>query len=86
MNSRPPVPQTGALTGLRYAPMAETKHFVAAPASTNRKLQKKKEGEGSPRPRDGEASPSPKRGKQEKGGNLEALNALLDKKEKGWRQ
>jgi uncharacterized protein YdaU (DUF1376 family) len=48
--------------------------------------EKKKKGEGSPRPRDGEASPSPKRGKQEKGGNLEALNALLDKKEKGWRQ
>jgi hypothetical protein len=38
LNSRPPVPQTGALTELRYAPMLETKHFEAMSARTNRGL------------------------------------------------
>src|SRR5262245_15309301 len=36
LNSRPPVPQTGALTGLRYAPTLGNKHFSASPASTKR--------------------------------------------------
>ncbi len=38
MNSRPPVPQTGALTELRYAPMLETKHFGMALTSTDSEL------------------------------------------------
>ena len=38
MNSRPPVPQTGALTELRYAPMLETKHFDMALTSTDSEL------------------------------------------------
>ena len=35
LNSRPPVPQTGALTELRYAPTLETKHFRELAARTN---------------------------------------------------
>ena len=38
LNSRPPVPQTGALTELRYAPTLETKHFGTVWASTNQEL------------------------------------------------
>jgi hypothetical protein len=39
LNSRPPVPQTGALTELRYAPTLQTKHPDAIETSTNHKLQ-----------------------------------------------
>src|SRR6476619_138211 len=35
LNSRPPVPKTGALTELRYAPTLETKHFRDLAARTN---------------------------------------------------
>src|SRR6476646_2749404 len=38
LNSRPPVPQTGALTELRYAPTLDIKHCEAISASTNREL------------------------------------------------
>ena len=38
LNSRPPVPQTGALTELRYAPTLRIKHLVAIPASTKHEL------------------------------------------------
>ena len=38
LNSRPPVPQTGALTELRYAPTLETNHLPLVRASTNREL------------------------------------------------
>jgi hypothetical protein len=38
LNSRPPVPQTGALTELRYAPTLGTKHLGETAASTNSEL------------------------------------------------
>ena len=38
LNSRPPVPQTGALTELRYAPSLKIKHFSTVPASTKREM------------------------------------------------
>jgi hypothetical protein len=38
LNSRPPVPQTGALTELRYAPTLKIKHLGTVPASTNQEL------------------------------------------------
>ena len=38
LNSRPPVPQTGALTELRYAPTLEINTLREAPLATNREL------------------------------------------------
>jgi hypothetical protein len=38
LNSRPPVPQTGALTELRYAPTLESKAYQPKPTSTNREM------------------------------------------------
>ena len=38
LNSRPPVPQTGALTELRYAPTLEIKYLVATALATDGEL------------------------------------------------
>jgi hypothetical protein len=44
LNSRPPVPQTGALTELRYAPTSEINHLGCVGASTKQEVSPAKQG------------------------------------------